>query len=139
MAPDFVTLGFGLVLCVLGVWEAVASRRKRRREREWFEAAVKTEGTIWRIVERKDYSGPRDSYDNIQTSDVRVVRFRTPDGQEYECDAPGDGNVGDKRTVAYNPALPSDARVPNLNGYRGGCGWILFAVGIYFTFQAFSG
>lgn len=140
MTVDYTSFVFGLVLCALGVWEAVVARRKRRRDQQWLDAAVTTEGVIWRTVERKDYSGPSDSFDNIQVSDVRMVRFRTPDGQEYECDAPpSSGNVGDKIAVIYNPAQPSDARVPNRNAYRGGCGYILFALGLFLAYRAFSG
>lgn len=98
---------------------------------------MKTEGVVSRIAERKDYSGPRDSYDNISVIEVPIVRFRASNGHDYELDGPsGIGEVGAKVAVAYNPDLPSDARALATNAYRGGCGFILIVIGLALAVKA---
>lgn len=138
MTPDLSLLGVALVLCVAGVWERVAWKRRSAEDRRWVEAAVRTEGVVSRLVDRKDHSGPRDSNDNIAIHEVPVVRFRAASGQEYEIDGPNGmkGEIGRKVPVAYNPDLPSDACVLLPAAYRGGCGFILIAIGLALALKA---
>lgn len=137
MTPDYWLLAVGLVLCVAGISENVFAGRKRRADRRWLDSAVKTEGVVSRTVERKDYSGPSDSYGNISVAEVPIVRFRASNGHEYEIDAPSEvGGVGAKVPVAYNPDLPSDARALAPNVYRGGCGYILLLIGLGLAVKA---
>ncbi|HEX7708802.1 MAG TPA: DUF3592 domain-containing protein [Thermoanaerobaculia bacterium] len=137
MTPDYSLLGVGVLLCVAGIWERFTDKRKRRENLQWIDSAVRTEGVISRVSERKDYSGHRDTYDNIATLAVPIVRFRAADGHDYEFDGPnGLGEVGAKVSVAYNPDLPSDARAIATTGYRGGCGFILIAIGLALAAKA---
>lgn len=137
LTPDYSLLAVALLLCIAGIWERFADKRKRREHQQWIDAAVKTEGVVSRLSERKDYSGPSDSYDNIAVQSVPIVRFRAANGHEYEIDGPdGIGEIGTRVAVAYNPNLPSDARTLATGRYRGGCGFILIAIGLILAIKA---
>jgi hypothetical protein len=75
-----------------------------------------------------------------EVDEIPVVKFRAPNGAEYEFDAETSvGKVGSKVTVAFNPQLPSDAReIPpeSSHHYRGGCGFILMLVAIGLAVKA---
>lgn len=137
MSPDYSLLAFGLLLCITGIWESIATKRKQQEHLRWVARAAKAEGVVSRISQRKDYSGPSDSYDNISVDPVPIVRFRAADGLEYEFDGPNKiGEVGTPVPVAYNRELPSDARAVATTGYRGGCGFILLAIGLALAVKA---
>jgi hypothetical protein len=136
--PDVSLLLVAAVLFAAGILERFFDTRQRRRDRQWIDGASRTEGVVSRIITRESYSS---FSERTEITVTPVVLFRAPNGVQYEFEAKtGVGGVGSKVVVAFNPALPSDAReIPpeSSHHYRGGCGFILMLVAVALAVKAF--
>ena len=96
-----------------------SQRRQRFEHEEFCAAAARTTGVISRIGRRGYHSrNPPTSSDKVHT--VAVVRFKAHDGVEYEIDAPGAPKTpGLSVEVAYDPEMPSTARLVAQRGHAG--------------------
>lgn len=102
----------GAIVCGIAVVMLFVHERDYRAHRRWCATAAKAEGVVSRIGQRGWYSRNEPTGDEDNVSSVPVVRFKAANGVEYEFDA-GDApsHVGSVVQVAYDPALPSTARV----------------------------
>lgn len=121
---------FGLIVIAIGmkVWH---SERRRHREKDaWLERATRTDGVVSRINEREDYN-PRDELATTFTVEIPVVKFRAANRIEYEFNAEAEvGKVGSVVKVAYDPDLPSSARVVKEPHFQLGCGILILIAGL---------
>lgn len=81
----------------------------------WCASRTRTDGVVSRVVERRVNGSFSEDAGGMPTDPatitVAVVRFRALDGVEYEFDTQEVPlEVGAEVAVAYDPALPSDAR-----------------------------
>lgn len=127
MNTTLMVLGGSAVALSFGFW--IAERKARRAHEAWCATAARADGVVSRLGLRGHYSRnpPTDEDRNWY---IPVVRFRAADGAEYEFDAEGTrAKVGARVRVAYEPALPSNARALERPG-RMGCAAILLAAGL---------
>jgi hypothetical protein len=102
-------------------------RRRRREHREWVGSHTQITG----VVDRVNVS---DSFES-GTSYTPVIEYTLPDGQRYAVDGETSSfpvmEVGSEVLIAYDPAMPSTARLVEPPSWKQGfsCGdAILFAV-----------
>ena len=119
----------GAALCAIGLLLLFQQERDFRAHRRWCAKAAKAEGAVARIGRRNWHSrNEPTSDDSYQT--VPVVRFRAASGAEHEFDArEAPAQVGAAVEVAYDPALPSNAKVVTRKR-QPGCGVVFLAVGV---------
>jgi hypothetical protein len=85
---------------------------------------------VSRIGRRGWYSRNEPTGDDDNVSTVPVVRFRAANGVEYEFDADdAPSRVGAAVPVAYDPALPSTARI-EVQRRKLGCVMFALVVGL---------
>ena len=120
---------FGLITCAIGVAVTIAEIRKKRAADAWFARAARTQGLVYRFNEVKTYNHLTDQSPHGMTIE-HVVRYRAANKIEYEIKADSPVKLGDTVEVAYNPDLPSDAKLVQEARFRMGCGFFIIAVGI---------
>ena len=106
----------GLVFAAVGALLAGIGIATARAERHFGESAARATGTVTDVRSR---SVGRGTSGGIVW--IPVVRFRTADGRTIDAEAGGGTNVkrwepGQQVEVAYDPANPSDIRVPGSGG-----------------------
>lgn len=133
LMPETSLVVIGVVACASA---AVVWRREMNEQRAhgaWCASATtKAEGVVSRIAQRGHLSRnePTSGDEGMALPDVPIVRFKAADGVEYEVDAPdAPAKVGTIVAIAYDPALPSDARAIQRTP-RIGCAVMLLAVGV---------
>lgn len=90
--------GAALVITLILI---VLFRRSQKREREWFHGKTIVEGTV-RSAREQEYGF------------WSAVEYRGPDGHRYQITGDFDhtpADVGRTVRVAYDPAMPSEARL----------------------------
>jgi hypothetical protein len=138
MNADVTFLVLGSLALAFALGAAFAESRAAPRHRTLTERWTRAQGTVSRISNPYHLSRNRPrSGDRKRT--VPVVRFRASDGVEYEFDdhcAPR--QVGASVEIAYDPTLPSGARVANRrSGW--GCAMILALAALAAFAWAFLG
>lgn len=136
--PDTAVLVIGASACALSavVWRK--AKKTHHQHEAWCSARAKTDGIVSRVGIRGHLSRNPPTEGGLSFSDdsltqnaraVAVVRFTASNGVEYEIDAPEVAlEVGTRIPVAYDPALPSDARVVQ-HTPKIGCAVILLLAG----------
>jgi len=122
-----VGLGFAVVGAAFAALGIGAARSSRRFE----ESAARAAATVTDVRSR---SVGRGTSGGIVW--IPVVRFRTADGRTIDAEAGGGTNVkrwepGQQIEVAYDPANPSDIRVPGSGG--GMIQGVFLGIGILFA------
>lgn len=131
---DTSLVAVGATTCGLSLvfgWVAIKTHRDHRR---WCAQAVKADGVVSRLAERRSSGGLSEDAAGVSTGTnvgmVPVARFRADDGIEYEIDAPeAPAEIGFVILVAYEPGRPSGARVVSRTP-KIGCAVVLFVVGV---------
>ena len=124
-----IELIFGLITCAIGVGVTIAEIRKKRAADAWFARAARAEGLVYRFNEVKTYNHLSDFNQHGKTN-VHIVKYRAANKIEYEIPANSPVKLGDTVEVAYNPDLPSDAKLVQEARFRMGCGFFILAAGI---------
>jgi hypothetical protein len=124
-----IELIFGLIACAIGVAVTIAEFRKKRAHDAWFARAARAQGLVYRFNEVKTYNHLSDHNQHGMTL-VHIVKYRAANKIEYEIPAKGPVKLGETVEVAYNPDLPSDAKLAQEARFPLGCGFVIFAVGI---------
>src|SRR5688572_474948 len=124
-----IELIFGLIACAIGVAMTIAEFRKKRAHDAWFARAARAQGLVYRFNEVDTYNHMSDSFQHGK-SIVHHVKYRAANNIEYEIPAGSRVKLGETVEVAYNPDLPSDAKLVQEARFPLGCGFIIIAVGI---------
>ena len=126
-----VLLIVGLLFAAAGVLFAGIGIMSARSTRHFEESAARATGTVTDVRSR---SVGRGTSGGIVW--LPVVRFQTADGRSVDAEAGGGTNVkrwepGQQIEVSYDPANPSDVRVPGSGGglIRG----VFLGIGILFA------
>lgn len=107
--------------------------RGQRAYAKWCAARARADGVVSRVVERRVNGSFSEDAGGMPTDPasitVAVVSFRAANGVDYEFDTQEVPlEVGTAVAVAYDPALPSDARAIARTP-KVGCAAILLLVG----------
>ena len=126
-----VLLIVGLLFAAAGALFAGIGIMSARSTRHFEESAARAAATVTDVRSR---SVGRGTSGGIVW--IPVVRFRTADGQEVDAEAGGGTNVkrwepGQQIEVSYDPAKPSDVRVPGSGG--GMIQGVFLGIGILFA------
>jgi hypothetical protein len=124
-----IELIFGLMAITLGVIVTVVELRKKRAAEAWLARAVRTEGLAYRSNVVETYNHMTDGSQHGQAV-VQVVKYRAANRIEYEIPGGTLVKLGETVEVAYNPDLPSDAKLVQEARSPFGCGLLIVAVGI---------
>jgi len=124
-----IELIFGLITCAIGVAVTIAEIRKKRAADAWFARAARAQGLVYRFNEVETYNHLSD-HNQHGTAIVHHVKYRAANKIEYEIPAGSRVKLGDTVEVAYNPDLPSDAKLVQEAHFRMGCGFLILAAGI---------
>src|SRR5688572_216411 len=106
-----IELIFGLIACAIGVGVTIAEFRKKRAHDAWFARAVRVQGLVYRFNEVETYDPTSDYLFQHGTAIVHHVKYRAANKIEYQIPAGSRVKMGDTVEVAYNPDLPSDAKL----------------------------
>lgn len=120
----------GVALLVIAVLIFIGDKRAQRAHETWCASAAKTTGVISRVGVRNHLSRNKPTGTEDGVSAVAVVKFKAANGVEYEFDAPRiQPKPGTEIAVAYDPAVPSTARVLD-RPRNAGCASIFAVAGI---------
>ncbi len=124
-----IELIFGLMAITLGVIVTIVEFRRKRVADAWLARATRVEGLAYRSNEVETYNHMSDNFAH-GTATVHHVKYRAANKIEYEIPAGSLVKLGDTVEVAYNPDLPSDAKLVQEARYKVGCGFVIIVVGI---------
>ncbi|HET7705674.1 MAG TPA: DUF3592 domain-containing protein [Thermoanaerobaculia bacterium] len=124
-----IELIFGLMAITVGVIVTIVELRRKRSADAWLARAARTQGVAYRENEVETYNHMSDSFAH-GTATVYHVKYRAANNIEYEIPAGSLVKLGETVEVAYNPDLPSDAKLVQEAKYRMGCGVVIILVGI---------
>jgi hypothetical protein len=123
-----IELIFGLIVIAIGVIVTVTELRRKRAAEAWLARAARAEGLVYRFNEVETYNHISDNFQHGKKK-VHIVKYRAANKIEYEIQAKSPTKLGSTVEVAYNPDLPSDAKLVQEAQYKMGCGFVLLAVG----------
>jgi hypothetical protein len=124
-----IELIFGLIACAIGIAVAIAEFRKKRAHDAWFARAARAQGLVYRFNEVETYNHITD-FSQHGHALIHIVKYRAANKIEYEIQANSPVELGETVEVAYNPDLPSDAKLVQEARFKWGCGFVIIAVGI---------
>ena len=103
--------------------------RRKRAAQAWFARAARAEGLVYRFNEVETYNHLSDNFAHGKAK-IHIVKYRAANRIEYEIQAESPTELGSTVEVAYNPDLPSDAKLVQEAQYKMGCGFIFLAAGV---------
>lgn len=124
-----IELLFGLIVIAIGAAVIIGELRRKRAADAWLARAARAQGLAYRANEVETYNHMSDSFTH-GTATVYHVKYRAANKIEYEIPAGSLVKLGDTVEVAYNPDLPSDAKLVQEARSPFGCGLLIVAVGI---------
>lgn len=130
LMPDMILVSAGVAACATSFAFWRMERKNIRAHEAWCAAAAKTDGVVSRTARRGAELSRNEPTDDDAIALVPIVRFTAANGVEYEFDAPGAPRDANARVqVAYDPALPSSARMVERQG-KPGCTVLLLIAGV---------
>lgn len=124
-----IELIFGLMAITAGVIVAIVEFRRKRVADAWLARATRVQGVAYRFNEVETYNHMSDSFAHGKAI-VYHVKYRAANKIEYEIPAGSLVKLDETVEVAYNPDLPSDAKLVQEAKYKVGCGFVIIVVGI---------
>jgi Protein of unknown function (DUF3592) len=124
-----IELIFGLIVITIGVIVTITELRRKRAAEAWLARAARAEGLVYRFNEVETYNHMSEGFTHGKAK-IHIVKYRAANKIEYEIQAKSATKLGSTVEVAYNPDLPSDAKLVQEAQYRMGCGFVLLAVGV---------
>lgn len=124
-----IELIFGLMAITAGVIVTIVELRRKRAADAWLASASRAEGLVYRVNEVETYNHMSDNFAHGKAT-IHIVKYRAANRIEYEIPTDLATTVGSTLEVAYNPDLPSDAKVVQEAKYKMGCGAFIVLVGI---------
>jgi hypothetical protein len=107
---DTTLLVAGGIALVLAIASWLIDLKAAREHAAWLTGKTRTEGTVVRVGLR-DHLSRNEPVSDEKGRVSPVIRFRAANSVEYEFDAPdAPTEIGSVVQIAYEPALPSNAR-----------------------------